>query len=199
MRVHYQLIPLRILSPLLSIAALTSGYIAAFEPLYALVGYGVGGLVFLPVLLTGRFYGMWLGLLAGLFAFVLNAMLFTSIGETGWSMMLQEGAPGIVAVIALGIVIGQMHDRAVRLEAQVARLRAERDQLRQQLTDVELRPAPISLLRGIVTICASCKRIREQEGKWKAVERYISERSELLFSHGLCRECMYTLYPDEAC
>ena len=47
----------------------------------------------------------------------------------------------------------------------------------------------IKTLRGIVPICASCKKIKEDDGYWTAVEEYVTEHSEAMFSHGLCPQC----------
>ena len=51
------------------------------------------------------------------------------------------------------------------------------------------------ILRGILPICASCKRIRNQSGDWEQVEVYIREHTEAEFSHGICPECRERLYP----
>ncbi len=53
----------------------------------------------------------------------------------------------------------------------------------------------IKTLKGIIPICASCKKIRTDSGIWEQVEKYISEHSDALFSHGICPECMKKLYP----
>jgi len=54
----------------------------------------------------------------------------------------------------------------------------------------------IKTLRGIIPICAFCKKVRNDGGFWEQVEAYISEHSEALFSHGICPDCMKELYPD---
>ena len=54
----------------------------------------------------------------------------------------------------------------------------------------------IKILRGIIPICASCKKVRNDNGYWEQVEAYISEHSEVLFSHGSCPDCMEALYPN---
>lgn len=54
----------------------------------------------------------------------------------------------------------------------------------------------IRTLRGIVPICASCKRIRNDKGYWERVEAYISKHTEAEFSHGICPNCAKKLYPD---
>ncbi|MFA7331760.1 MAG: PAS domain S-box protein [Candidatus Delongbacteria bacterium] len=61
---------------------------------------------------------------------------------------------------------------------------------------VELRSAmdQIKTLKGIVPICAKCKKIRDDRGYWQQVEAYISQRTEANFSHGLCPDCVETLY-----
>jgi diguanylate cyclase (GGDEF)-like protein len=45
-------------------------------------------------------------------------------------------------------------------------------------------------LKGCIPICASCKKIRNDEGYWKHLEQFMSEHSEALFSHGLCPDCV---------
>ncbi len=47
----------------------------------------------------------------------------------------------------------------------------------------------IKILRGILPICASCKKIRNPEGYWKEIESYIEGHSDIKFSHGICEQC----------
>jgi hypothetical protein len=54
----------------------------------------------------------------------------------------------------------------------------------------------LKILRGFLPICASCKRIRDDEGYWTQIETYIRNHSEADFSHGICPECAKKLYPD---
>lgn len=51
-------------------------------------------------------------------------------------------------------------------------------------------------LEGILPVCASCKRIRDEEGNWHQIESYVRERSDADFSHGICPECREKLYPE---
>ncbi len=48
----------------------------------------------------------------------------------------------------------------------------------------------IKVLKGIIPICAWCRKIRDDEGFWKQVEDYIAEHSEAMFSHGICPDCV---------
>lgn len=56
----------------------------------------------------------------------------------------------------------------------------------------------VKQLSGLLPICASCKKIRDDRGYWKRIESYISDHSEVQFSHALCPECMKRLYPEYA-
>jgi transcriptional regulator with GAF, ATPase, and Fis domain len=56
--------------------------------------------------------------------------------------------------------------------------------------------AEIKILRGIVPICMHCKGIRDDKGYWNRLETYISEHSEVLFSHGICDKCLKKHYPE---
>lgn len=63
---------------------------------------------------------------------------------------------------------------------------------------VELQKAmeQVKVLRGILPICASCKKIRNDKGYWEIVEVYIRDHSEADFTHSICPECAKMLYPD---
>ena len=56
----------------------------------------------------------------------------------------------------------------------------------------------VKTLRGLLPICANCKRIRDDTGYWGQVEEYISKHSEAEFSHSICPDCLKILYPDLA-
>ena len=54
----------------------------------------------------------------------------------------------------------------------------------------------IQTLRGILPICSSCKKIRDDKGYWNQIESYIQKHSEAQFSHGICPDCAKKFYPD---
>ncbi len=76
-----------------------------------------------------------------------------------------------------------------------ARKREENERLKliRELTDAL---AKIKTLRGLLPICASCKKIRDDRGYWQKVESYISSHTGAEFTHGICPECMRRLYPE---
>jgi hypothetical protein len=55
--------------------------------------------------------------------------------------------------------------------------------------------AEVKALKGFLPICSSCKKIRDDQGYWQAVDHYISEHTDAEFTHGICPECMARLYP----
>ena len=52
----------------------------------------------------------------------------------------------------------------------------------------------MEVLRGLLPICSSCKKIRDDQGYWKQVEHFVEEHTGARFSHGLCPECITKLY-----
>jgi len=54
----------------------------------------------------------------------------------------------------------------------------------------------IKTLKGLLPICANCKKIRDDKGYWNQIEAYIRDRSDAEFSHSICPECAEILYPD---
>lgn len=54
----------------------------------------------------------------------------------------------------------------------------------------------IKILKGMLPICANCKKIRDDDGYWQQIETYISKYSDTKFSHGICPSCVKKLYPE---
>jgi PAS domain-containing protein len=50
-------------------------------------------------------------------------------------------------------------------------------------------------LRGLIPICAGCKKIRRDDAAWEPLERFIEDRSHAAFTHSLCPSCVARLYP----
>ncbi len=55
----------------------------------------------------------------------------------------------------------------------------------------------VKRLNGLLPICASCKKIRDDQGYWKQVEMYLEENSGVTFSHGICPDCSESMYGDK--
>jgi CheY-like chemotaxis protein len=81
---------------------------------------------------------------------------------------------------------------AVQVAVHKHRLDSEKDRLNR-----ELRQAldEVKTLRGLIPICAACKKTRDDKGYWSQIETYISKHTDAKFSHGVCPDCMKKLYP----
>jgi PAS domain S-box-containing protein len=70
------------------------------------------------------------------------------------------------------------------------------EQKESLLVNLQEALAKIKTLSGFLPICASCKKIRDDEGYWHQIESYIRDHSDAEFSHGICPSCAKKLYPD---
>ena len=89
------------------------------------------------------------------------------------------------AMIAL--LGGELRNR--RWEAEAAA-----ETLRKTLAERDAALDRVHVLTGLLPICAACKNIRDENGRWRQMEAYISEHSDARFSHGMCPECARKWY-----
>ena len=89
-----------------------------------------------------------------------------------------------------GYILKPFDDREMRIVIEIAlykhRAECERETLIRQLEEAL---AQVKTLRGMLPICAWCKKIRDDNGYWRQVESYISDHSEAVFTHAMCPEC----------
>ena len=102
----------------------------------------------------------------------------------GAATPLPDGKGGMEAIIGLA---ADITDRKIA--------EADRELLIVELTDAVVQ---IKTLKGLLPICSSCKKIRDDSGYWNAIEQYIMEHSEAEFTHGICPDCIKKYFP-EAC
>lgn len=76
------------------------------------------------------------------------------------------------------------------LKFQRDELRQQRDTLERQKCELEESINRVKRLEGIISVCMYCKKIRNEEKLWEQMEKYISEHSDALFSHGVCPDCL---------
>jgi PAS domain S-box-containing protein len=75
------------------------------------------------------------------------------------------------------------------------RAEAEREKL---LRELQQALSEVKTLSGLLPICASCKKIRDDGGYWHQVEVYVQQHSKAAFTHGFCPDCIRKLYPQYA-
>jgi HAMP domain-containing protein len=99
------------------------------------------------------------------------------------------------------------HPVSIRSEDEVGELaksfnvmieRRKQSEAERERLIVELQEAlkKVKTLSGLLPICASCKKVRDDKGYWSQIDAYISEHSDAEISHGLCPDCMQKIYPD---
>lgn len=76
------------------------------------------------------------------------------------------------------------------------KLKAEIDARKMREKELAEALAQVKELKGLLPICASCKKIRKDDGYWQQIEMYIIEHTEAQFTHGICPDCCKQLYPE---
>lgn len=64
------------------------------------------------------------------------------------------------------------------------------------IAELKAASAKVTTLTGLLPICASCKKVRDDKGYWAELDSFLGANSKLEFSHGLCKDCATKLYPD---
>jgi hypothetical protein len=91
------------------------------------------------------------------------------------------------------LMLGGLLTGLLALYARQQRLMEERKRL---MDEVQTALNNVKTLRGLMPICASCKKIRNDQGYWEKIETYLADHSDAQLSHGLCPDCARRLYPE---
>ncbi len=132
-----------------------------------------------------------LALLPTLVAQCIPVVMCTSQGNEEIAVRaLHEGADDYIFKNALN---RSMLRRSIGNAIERARLRTEL-RMREEEKDLLIEQLQAALrdnetLRGLLSICARCKKIQDEDGSWRSVESYVSKRSQARFTHGFCPEC----------
>ncbi|MBF0496971.1 MAG: PAS domain S-box protein [Deltaproteobacteria bacterium] len=109
----------------------------------------------------------------------------TSTGEARWFARIDRA-------------IFDDHGHFVEFQA-VSRDIAERKQAEEEreqlIIQLQRALAEVKTLSGLLPICSSCKKIRDDKGYWNQLESFLAEHSDVVFTHGVCPECAQKLYP----
>ncbi len=113
--------------------------------------------------------------------------------ETGASLALYQRplfyqAYWFYTLSALAVVLSGFAMHRIRVRHFEARERALAERVDEVVADLRI-------LKGLLPICASCKKIRDDKGAWNQMEAYIRDHSQAEFTHGICPECAEKLYP----
>jgi len=114
-----------------------------------------------------------------------NTAMFLGYGITA--------AVGVFFTIVGGTLLARRREELIRTNESLEKRIQEREELIRQLQDAN---SQIKTLSGIIPICMYCKGVRDDEGYWNQVEKFIAEHSTAQFSHGICPKCMKEKHPD---
>jgi signal transduction histidine kinase len=167
-----------------TIAAFCSDIILGFIDYYT--GWELGFFVFyfFPILFCAWYTNLTVAAVLSVFSafvwFLADFSLpqhYSSIAYAFWNSFIRLFAFVLIAYLASKTRILLAHERKVSAD-----LRDAMGQIRS--------------LKGLLPICASCKKIRNDKGYWEQIEGYIRDHSDAEFTHGLCEECARKLYPE---
>jgi sigma-B regulation protein RsbU (phosphoserine phosphatase) len=63
--------------------------------------------------------------------------------------------------------------------------------LADRVRELETALDQVKQLIGLLPICSYCKKVRDDGNYWQQVEAYISDHSEVQFSHNICPACWH--------
>lgn len=104
-------------------------------------------------------------------------------------------ATGLGAVVIIAFVLFRNVKRERESKERLSVINREKEQLIVELTEAM---ENIRTLGELLPICSSCKKIRDDQGYWQAVDGYITTHTDTKFSHGICPDCIDSLYPEYA-
>ena len=108
----------------------------------------------------------------------------------------------LIVFFIVGLILSWLGGELRRLRWNAVELANERSKmlqsLRETLAQRDAALENVRVLSGLLPICASCKRIRDDQGAWQQMEAYISAHSQAQFSHGLCPGCALHYYEEMA-
>jgi len=84
----------------------------------------------------------------------------------------------------------------VGISREINEIKQAEEQREKIIAELQEALDKIKTLKGLIPICASCKKIRDDQGYWNNVESYIKSHAEVEFTHGICPDCMKKLYPN---
>ena len=160
--------------------------------------------------LTRNQYLSLVGCVMGLYAAVLGIEYFN--GRQGFRIQYELFLFGLYAILLTWFAFfgGFVSNIRQSLQLQKKEIKTAHKKLQSEMEDrkraelekdeliIELKNAlqKVRTLSGLLPICASCKKIRDDNGYWSQIEAYIQTHSEAEFSHSICPDCAKKLYPN---
>jgi hypothetical protein len=116
--------------------------------------------------------------------------------KPGWPELITLVLILIVAAIAIDLLATNARKNLELARQEIEHRKKMEEEREKLITSLQKALSDVKTLSGLIPICCSCKKIRDDQGYWKAVEQYIGEHTEAEFTHGICPDCIARLYPD---
>jgi len=121
-------------------------------------------------------------------------------GERFYTVMLRDVTERVAAQRVLHQSKDELErrvkERTAALEESNVRLHEEITRRKELILELQTAIGEIKTLSGLLPICASCKKIRDDKGYWNQIEVFIRDHSDAEFSHGICPDCIRQVYPE---
>jgi len=151
-----------------------------FIPLGVAAGVPYVAVVLVSLWIPKRNFTVWVALASSVLTII--GLFYSPIGGEMWKVLFNR-AIALFAIWTTAVLTLQ-------------RKTIEEERFRS-VQEAKLMLEETKILRGLIPICASCKKIRDDKGYWNQIEIYIEKHSDAHFSHGICQECQDKLYGDQ--
>jgi HAMP domain-containing protein len=172
----------------------------------------IGGKLLLPLFILIMLVTLTLLALSG---WILNGLVLKPIAEiTRATRRVSEGiyTPSLpvstrqdeigTLTRAFAAMNARIQDNTSTLESRISERTLELDKtnsaLRENIDMLNEAHSKVRILAGMLPVCCSCNKIRDEKDQWQPLEDYVKEHTDASFSHGICPDCMHNLYPEFA-
>ncbi len=116
--------------------------------------------------------------------------------DTAEGVLLTASGKRVPVLKTVGSVILAGREHLLESFLDIAERKKAEEERERLIGELQEALARVKTLSGLLPICASCKKIRNDQGYWQQIEAYIRDHSEAEFSHSVCPECAKRLYPE---
>ena len=121
------------------------------------------------------------------------------VDEYNWFLIVEQTDEGAIQDIIHALMVNLLICAVITIVVIVLvgiTISTYQGQQEKMVTSLQKALNEVKTLSGLIPICASCKKIRDDKGYWNQIESYIKEHSNAEFSHGYCPDCARKLYPE---
>ena len=122
---------------------------------------------------------------------------YQNLEQRFWDIYLSFIVATVVIFFILTLILKGHDKERTRLDKTNLLLKEKMEALEQSNSDLTIALERVKTLNGLLPICASCKKIRDDKGYWNQIESYLKKHSEAEFSHSMCPECSDKFYGKE--